>query len=143
MTLDSPIIVKRWFEASSLCKHSLGRLLELTTAVHVADVILGSGGAGSIGSCGPIVNRSVLVVDAGSTDGVCLVDEHALVLLGRGNDALVPRVLPSIWRVFRARLHARLLADHVQHRVFQSLLVLGEAILLPGVVKDAMVEAVA
>ena len=55
-----------------------------------------------------------------------LVNDHALVLLGRGDDALIGRtavVLP-ITVVFRV-LHARLLADHVQHRVFQSLLVLG------------------
>ena len=63
-----------------------------------------------------------------------LVDHHALVLLGRGYDALV-----CIVTFF---LHAGLLANDVEHGVLECLLVLAEPVLLPGVVKHAMVEAV-
>jgi len=67
-----------------------------------------------------------------------LVYDHALsasILLGRGTEALVTTGLTSASIVL-----ARLLADDVKHAVLEGLLVLAQTVLLPGVVKDAMIE---
>ena len=76
-----------------------------------------------------------------------LVDNHTLsahgVLLGRGTESLVATSLARSAASAGLCLHAGLLADDVEHRVLQRLLVLAQPVLLPGVVKDAVVEVVA
>lgn len=75
-----------------------------------------------------------------------LVHDHTLcahsVLLGGGSEALVATGFTSATSA-RLCLHARLLANDVEHRVLERLLVLAQPVLLPGVVKDAVVEVVA
>ena len=74
--------------------------------------------------------------------GVLLVDNHTLgtdgIFLCRGAEALVIFAAGGLL----VRGHARLLFDHVHHRVLQGLLVLRQAVLLPGVVKSTGIEIV-
>ena len=49
---------------------------------------------------------------------------------------------PSPSRCLRVLLSARLLSDHVEHAVLESLLVFAQPVLLPGVVVDVTVEVV-
>lgn len=120
----------------SLVEHLLGGIFKLAATVHVTDLLLCCGG-GPVGGC--VLGRRLLL-----SLGV-LVDDHALgsngILLGRGSEALVTATFCS--GALLVLLHARLLADDVQHRVFERLFVLGEPVLLPGVVEDTWVEIVA
>ena len=106
--------------------------LELTAAVHIANLLCG-GSAGAV-SCA-ILSRALLSTSV-------LVNDHALsacgILLGRRTEALVI----SIFIAGFLSLHTRLLADNVQHRVLERLLVFAQTVLLPGVIEDAVVEVV-
>ncbi len=89
----------------SLVEHGLSSLLELTSTVHVANIFRRSS-ASTIRSA--VVNWGVLA----TSDGVSLVNDHALVLLRSCNNALVG-VIPFI--TVSIGLHARLLANDIEH----------------------------
>ena len=76
-----------------------------------------------------------------------LVNNHTLcahgVLLGSGTESLVATGLACSTTGAGLCLHAGLLANDVEHRVLQRLFVLAQPVLLPGVVKDTVVEVVA
>ena len=119
----------------SLVQHLLCVFLELTAAIHIANLLCG---------CGTGAVSSTILRWALLSAGVLLVNYHTLsthgVLLGRGAEALIATTLASTSTVLF--LHTRLLANHVHHRVLERLLGLAQTVLLPGVVEDAMVEAV-
>ena len=123
--------VVAWFllHSYSLVEHLLGCLLELTAAVHVAD-ILGGCSTGTVG-CG-ILSWSI----------VLLINDHALgacsVFLRSGTISLITFTTP-----LGSGRHTGLLANNVQHTVFQSLLIFRKAILLPGVIEDSWVVLMA
>ena len=122
----------------SLVEHLLSGLLEFTTAVHIAD-LLGCGGRSTVS--GSVLRWALL------RSSVLLVNNHTLcahgVLLGSGTESLVATGLACSTTGAGLCLHSGLLANDVEHRVLQRLLVLAQPVLLPGVVKDAVVEVVA
>lgn len=115
----------------SLVEHLLSCLFEFTTAVGIANLLGGSsrstirvvvnwGGAGVLSVGGLLVHHHAL-------------GTHGVLLRCRvGHETLVATL----------SLHAGLLADDVEHRILEGLLVLAEAVLLPGVVEDGAVEVV-
>ena len=121
----------------------LGILLELAAAVHVADLLRG-GCACAVGCRCTVLRRRLLLCL-----GV-LVHDHALdatngiSLLGGGSVALVSSCVCAGGTTSSrsGSLIPRLLPDHIQHAVFEGLFVLGEPVLLPGVVEDATIELV-
>lgn len=118
----------------SLVQHLLSCLLEFTATVHVTNLLVGGGGS-AVGS-GVLRRRLLLRLR------VLLVDNHSLcadgVLLGSGSKALVAFAGGASWVVG----HAGLLSNDVEHGVFQGLLILGETVLLPGVVEGACIQVV-
>jgi len=123
----------------SLVEHLLSVLFEFRAAVRYLLVSVGSG-AGPVGILGVALLWHVR-----------LVNDHTLgtncVLLGRCRCRPVALVagrgaVDGCSSTIRGRGCFRLLANDVEHTVFQGLLVFGEPVLLPGVVKDAWVQAV-
>ena len=120
----------------SFVEHLLGVLLEFTAAVHVTNLLRG-GGRGAV--CCTVLSRALLGT------GVLLINDHTLsthsVFLGRSAESLIIAILTSS-ASSTVVLHARLLSNDVEHRVFQGLFVLAQSVLLPGVIEDAVVEIV-
>jgi len=114
----------------------LSVLFEFRAAVRYLLVSVGSG-ASPVGKLGVALLWHVR-----------LVNDHTLgVLLGRCRCRPVALVagrgaVDGCSSTIRGRGCFRLLANDVEHTVFQGLLVFGEPVLLPGVVKDACVQAV-
>ena len=74
-----------------------------------------------------------------------LVYNHALsadgILLGGRTETLVTSSLAGSASA-NFTLHARFFLDNIEHRVLKRFFVLAETVLLPGVVKDTVVEVV-
>ena len=98
-------------------EHLLGGLFELTSPVHIAN-LLGGGGAGSV-LCGVAFGRRLL-----------LICNHALSVL------LVSSCTVALISGCGSRRYLRLLADNIEHTVLESLFIFTEPVLLPGVVED-------
>ena len=137
--LDPPTIPGGLFTTSSLVKHLLGILLELATPIHVADVLCSCCTSAIGRRCTVLCWRLLLCL------GVLVYDHtldttHGISLLGCGSVSLVSTRLSSSTTSSSGSTILRLLSDHIQHTVFQCFFVLGEPILLPGVVEDATVK---
>jgi hypothetical protein len=117
----------------SLVEHLLGGLLEFASTVELLLV----GGSRATVSSGVLRGRLLL-------GGSVLVYNHSLgagcIFFGCSTKALITFASSALGSVTGS--HARLLSNHVQHRVLQGLLVFGETILLPRVVEDASIEVV-
>ena len=136
--LDPQTILGGLFTTSSLVKHLLGILLELATPIHVADVLCSCCTSAIGRRCTVLCWRLLLCL------GVLVYDHtldttHSVSLLGCGSVSLVSTSLSGTTSSSSSSI-SRLLSDNIQHTVFQCLFVLGEPILLPGVVEDATVE---
>ena len=120
----------------SFVEHLLGVLLEFTAAVHVTNLLRG-GGRGAV--CSTVLSRALL------STGVLLINDHTLstnsIFLGRSAESLIIATLTGS-SSSAVGLHARLLSNDVEHRVFQGLFVLAQSVLFPSVIEDAVVEIV-
>ena len=105
-------------------EHLLGSLLELTPAVHIAN-LLGGGGTGPVLS-GVAFRRRLL-----------LIGNHALSVL------LVSSSSVSLISGGSSRRCLRLFADDIEHTVLERLFIFTEPVLLPGVVEDVSGHLVA
>lgn len=124
----------------SFVEHLLGVLFEFTAAVHVTNLLCGGGG-GTVWSGGTILRWALL------SASVLLVNDHTLstygIFLGSRSETLITTSLGGSARSASLfSLHARLLPDDIEHRILQRLFVLAQTVLLPGVVKHAVVEIV-
>jgi len=136
-----PAIPEGLFSTTSLVKHLLGILLELAASIHVADVLCSSC-AGAIGRRCTVLRWRLLLCLGMLVNDHTLDTTHVVSLLGCCSVSLVSTCLTGSTTSSNGCLILRLLSNHIQHTVFKGLFVLGEPILLPGVVKDATIKLV-